>query len=159
MLGSESGHIPPAGGGKGSGEGAAARGATDPDHADSGGPGGQPVSPGDARGVGDQPQGLRGTQGPVAGPGWPTFEEVVGVLYELASELFGSAVNPYPAFRIDDRGLLESAIALPHQDFYETFSDKLAAMVRSIAANHALQDGNKRLAVAVLHSTVVSARG
>ena len=55
---------------------------------------------------------------------------------------------------ISNRDLLESAIALPHQSFYLTFWDKLAAMVRSIAANHALLDGNKRLALAVLHSSL-----
>lgn len=80
---------------------------------------------------------------------------MVGVLYELATGLFGSAENPYPAFEIMDRGLLESALALPHQPYYETFEEKLAAMVRSIAANHALRDGNKRLALAVLHSTLL----
>jgi death-on-curing protein len=81
---------------------------------------------------------------------------VVGVLYELATGLFGSAENPYPAFEIMDRGLLESALALPHQPYYETFEEKLAAMVRSIAANHALRDGNKRLALTVLHATLLA---
>jgi len=77
------------------------------------------------------------------------------VLYELAAGLFGSAENPFPAFRIERLELLESALALPHQPYYETFFDKLAALVRSIAANHSLVDGNKRLAVAVLHSTLL----
>lgn len=44
---------------------------------------------------------------------------------------------------------------MPHQPYYETFYDGLAAMVRSVAANHALDDGNKRLAVTVLHSTLL----
>lgn len=51
--------------------------------------------------------------------------------------------------------MLESALALPHQPYYETFPDKLAALVRSIACNHALVDGNKRLAVTVLHTTLL----
>lgn len=45
---------------------------------------------------------------------------------------------------------------MPHQPYYESFYDKLAAMVRSIAANHPLRDGNKRLAVTVLHSTLLA---
>lgn len=44
---------------------------------------------------------------------------------------------------------------MPHQPYYETFYGKLAAMVRSIAVNHALHDGNKRLAVTVLQSTLL----
>lgn len=86
---------------------------------------------------------------------WPSFDEVVGILYELATGLFGSAENPYPAFRVMNRGLIESAIALPHQPYYETFPERLAAMVRSLAANHGLRDGNKRLALTVLHSTLL----
>ena len=44
---------------------------------------------------------------------------------------------------------------MPHQPYYETFWQKLAAMVRSVAANHALVDGNKRLAHTVLHTTLI----
>lgn len=78
-----------------------------------------------------------------------------GVLYELAEGLFGNARQSFPTFQVRDRGLLESAIALPRQGFIEGFSMKLAAMVRSVAENHALADGNKRLAVAVLHATLL----
>jgi prophage maintenance system killer protein len=86
---------------------------------------------------------------------WPSFDEVVGILHELATGLFGSAENPYPAFEVLDRNLIESAIGLPHQPYYETFPERLAAMVRSLAANHGLRDGNKRLALTVLHSTLL----
>ena len=68
--------------------------------------------------------------------------------------LYGSPDQAFPAFRIESRALLESALGLPHQPYYETFADKLAALVRSIACNHALADGNKRLAMTVLHSTL-----
>jgi death-on-curing protein len=88
-------------------------------------------------------------------PIWPTFDQVRGVLYELATGLYGLANSQLPAFKIRDRGLLESAIALPRQSQYETFFDGLAAMVRSITENHPLADGNKRLAVAVLHGTLL----
>lgn len=118
-------------------------------------PAGRPVPPGSARGDRDQPQGAGDPEGQVAKYLWPDFEQVVGVLYELARGLYGSAEHPFPAFHVQSRALLESALALPHQPYYETFYDKLAAMVRSIAANHALEDGNKRLAVTVLHSTLL----
>lgn len=117
-------------------------------------PSGQPIPEGGAdRGEG-QSESPRESEGQVEYR-WPTFDEVVGILYELASELFGSADHPYPAFHIDDIGLLESALALPHQPYYETFEEGLAAMTRSVAANHALRDGNKRLAVTILHSTLL----
>ena len=56
-----------------------------------------------------------------------------------------------PDFRIRDLGLLESAVARPRtsvfgEDAYPTFADKVAALMHSIARNHALIDGNKRLA-------------
>ena len=56
-----------------------------------------------------------------------------------------------PDFRIRDLGLLESAVARPRtsvfgEDAYATFPDKVAALMHSIARNHALIDGNKRLA-------------
>lgn len=54
-------------------------------------------------------------------------------------------------FRVRDLGLLESAAARPQttvfgNDAYKTFSEKAAALMHSIARNHALIDGNKRLA-------------
>ena len=54
-------------------------------------------------------------------------------------------------FRIRDLGLLESAVARPRtsvfgKDAYPAFPDKVAALMHFIARNHALIDGNKRLA-------------
>ncbi len=86
---------------------------------------------------------------------WPNFEVIEGGLYELARGLYGSPEQAFPSFRIGSRALLESALGLPHQPYYETFAEKLAALVRSVACNHALADGNKRLAMTVLHSTLV----
>ena len=86
---------------------------------------------------------------------WPTYEDVTGVLGSLAVGLFGSSGEAHPTFAVQSRERLESAIALPHQPYYETFADKLAALTRSIACNHGLVDGNKRLAVTVLHSTLL----
>lgn len=73
----------------------------------------------------------------------------------MATALFGSAEEAFPSFQVENPGLLASALALPHQPYYETFADKLAALVRSITCNHVLVDGNKRLAVTVLHTTLL----
>jgi death on curing protein len=55
-----------------------------------------------------------------------------------------------PAVR--DYGLLESALTRPRasafgQDAYATLDEKAAALLHSLARNHALIDGNKRLAL------------
>jgi death-on-curing protein len=52
---------------------------------------------------------------------------------------------------VRDMGLLASAVARPQttvfgDDAYPTLSDKAAALMHSLARNHALVDGNKRLA-------------
>ncbi|MDO8731713.1 MAG: type II toxin-antitoxin system death-on-curing family toxin [Actinomycetota bacterium] len=54
---------------------------------------------------------------------------------------------------IRDAGLLESALARPQtvlfgDDAYPDIHTKAAALLHSICANHALVDGNKRLALA-----------
>jgi death-on-curing protein len=54
-------------------------------------------------------------------------------------------------FRVREIGLLESAVARPKtsvfgEDAYLSFAEKTAALLHSIARNHALTDGNKRLA-------------
>jgi death on curing protein len=54
---------------------------------------------------------------------------------------------------IRDVGLLESALARPQatafgEDAYPTVHEKAAALIHSLARNHALADGNKRLALA-----------
>ena len=56
---------------------------------------------------------------------------------------------------MQDRALLESAAAQPAYPYYTTFNEKLAALFRSLVANHALVDGNKRLALVVLHGTLL----
>ncbi len=53
---------------------------------------------------------------------------------------------------VRDAGLLEAAAARPRatvfgRDAYPTLEDKVAALTHSIARNHALVDGNKRLAL------------
>lgn len=57
--------------------------------------------------------------------------------------------------KVRDHGLLESALARPQasafgQDAYQNLDDKAAALLHSLARNHALIDGNKRLALGAL---------
>jgi death on curing protein len=61
----------------------------------------------------------------------------------------GAALGEEPVVR--DFGLLESALARPAatvfgQDAYPSLHAKAAALLHSICRNHALVDGNKRLA-------------
>jgi death on curing protein len=54
---------------------------------------------------------------------------------------------------VRDLGLLESALSRPQasafgEDAYPTIHQKAAALLHSLARNHALLDGNKRLALA-----------
>jgi death on curing protein len=56
---------------------------------------------------------------------------------------------------VRDHGLLESALARPRasafgRDAYEHLDQKAAALLHSLARNHALIDGNKRLALGAL---------
>jgi len=60
-----------------------------------------------------------------------------------------------PGVEVRDIGLLEAAVARPQatafgQDAYPTLDTKAAALLHSIARNHALIDGNKRLALAAI---------
>jgi death on curing protein len=61
------------------------------------------------------------------------------------------ALGAQPEVR--DHGLLESALARPRasalgQDAYPGIHEKAAALLHSLARNHALVDGNKRLSLA-----------
>ncbi|ABD10472.1 death-on-curing protein [Frankia sp. CcI156] len=63
------------------------------------------------------------------------------------------AIGSDPVVR--DHGLLESALARPRatvfgRDAYPSLDGKAAALLHSLARNHALVDGNKRLALAGL---------
>ena len=68
----------------------------------------------------------------------------VGDLLEIAAGVLDEVA-------VRDIGLLASAAARPHttvfgDDAYPTFADKAAALMHSLARNHPLVDGNKRLA-------------
>jgi death on curing protein len=60
-----------------------------------------------------------------------------------------------PDYPVRDYGLLQAALARPQatafgKDAYPTLDTKAAALLHSLARNHALLDGNKRLALAAL---------
>jgi death on curing protein len=60
-----------------------------------------------------------------------------------------------PGYAVRDYGLLEAALARPRatafgKDAYPDLDAKAAALLHSIARNHALIDGNKRLALAAV---------
>lgn len=70
---------------------------------------------------------------------YPDLEDLLGLVRDLG------------AGPIRDVGLLDSAAARPRssafgEDAYATLELKAAALLHSIARNHALVDGNKRLA-------------
>jgi death on curing protein len=68
-------------------------------------------------------------------------------LLHVAERVLGSG------YTVRDYGLLEAALARPQatafgKDAYPDLDAKAAALLHSIARNHALIDGNKRLALA-----------
>ena len=70
-------------------------------------------------------------------------------LLQVADRVLGGDVQ------VRDHGLLESALARPRatvfgKDAYPSLDEKAAALLHSLARNHALVDGNKRLALGAL---------
>jgi death on curing protein len=66
-------------------------------------------------------------------------------------DLLEIAGGVLPEVAVRDLGLLSSAAARPRttvfgEDAYPTFVEKAAALLHSLARNHPLVDGNKRLA-------------
>jgi death-on-curing protein len=78
------------------------------------------------------------------------------VIYLTLPELLHVAERTLgPDFMVRDYGLLEAALARPQatafgKDAYPALDAKAAALLHSLARNHALIDGNKRLALAAL---------
>ena len=71
--------------------------------------------------------------------------------YLSVEDLLDIAVGVLDDVAIRDRGLLASAAGRPRSsafgaDAYPTFAEKAAALMHSLGRNHALVDGNKRLA-------------
>ncbi|MGI8647952.1 MAG: type II toxin-antitoxin system death-on-curing family toxin [Acidimicrobiales bacterium] len=66
-------------------------------------------------------------------------------------DFLAAARRILPGVTVLDYGLLESALARPQasvfgEDAYPTIFEKAAALLESLARNHALADGNKRCA-------------
>ena len=76
------------------------------------------------------------------------------MIYLTHEEMLAVAARAIgPDVTVRDAGLLSSAVARPATsvfgaDAYPTLDDKAAALLHSLARNHALVDGNKRLALA-----------
>ncbi len=75
---------------------------------------------------------------------------MIEVAYLELEDLLG-LVRLLGAGPVRDVGLLDSAVARPRssafgEDAYPTLALKAAAILHSVAGNHALVDGNKRLA-------------
>lgn len=75
-----------------------------------------------------------------------SVDDVLMIHYRIIEEFGGD-----PGLR--DRGLLESAVAMPQStfggvDLHAGFAGKAAAYHFHLCANHAFVDGNKRVAVA-----------
>ena len=87
------------------------------------------------------------------------MNDVPAVEFLTLEDILG-LVNALGAGPVRDLGLLDSACHRPQagffgQEAYLTLSGKAAALMHSLACNHALVDGNKRLA---LLATVVFLR-
>jgi death on curing protein len=77
------------------------------------------------------------------------------VIYLDLEDLLHIARRILPSVEVRDVGLLESAAARPQssafgEDAYPSIHSKAAALLHSIARNHALVDGNKRLSLAAV---------
>ncbi len=72
---------------------------------------------------------------------YPTLEEV-SYLHERLIRRFGGTLG------LRDSGLIESALARPRSGYYASLAEQAAALLQSLAMNHAFVDGNKRIAFA-----------
>ena|SRR5450432_2546127 len=73
---------------------------------------------------------------------YPTLEEAIE-LHRILLERFGGSDG------VRDLGALESALYRPQTGYYETLALEAAALMQSLAMNHAFVDGNKRVAFAL----------
>ena len=74
-----------------------------------------------------------------------------GIDYLSVEDILEIAAGVIEHVVVRDAGLLAAAAARPRitvfgDDAYPTFEDKAAALLHSLVSNHALVDGNKRLA-------------
>jgi death on curing protein len=74
---------------------------------------------------------------------YPTVAETIEA-HHLLIEEFGGLHG------IRDQGLLESAVLRPRNGYYNDIIEEAAALMESLANNHAFNDGNKRTAFAMV---------
>lgn len=72
-----------------------------------------------------------------------TIQEVIA-LHDVLIDQFGGAHG------IRDEGALASAIMRPMMGYYDGIIQEAAALMESLANNHAFVDGNKRIALAAV---------
>jgi death-on-curing protein len=70
-----------------------------------------------------------------------TLAEIIEMHRQLIDEFGG-------IHRIRDQGLLEAAIFRPQNGYYDDLLHEAAALMESLANNHAFLDGNKRISLA-----------
>lgn len=73
---------------------------------------------------------------------YPTVAEATEIHRQLVEEFGGS-------HGLRDRGRLEAAIFRPQSGYYSDLSEEAAALMESLANNHAFVDGNKRASFTV----------
>jgi death-on-curing protein len=73
---------------------------------------------------------------------FPSVEEALYLHERLLSRYGGTG-------GVRDLGLLESALARPRSGYYAALTEQAAALLQSLACNHAFVDGNKRMAFAL----------
>ena len=73
---------------------------------------------------------------------YPTVAEAIEIHKQLVEEFGGSA-------GLRDTGQLEAAIFRPQIAYYNDLVEEAAALMESLANNHAFVDGNKRASFAI----------
>jgi death-on-curing protein len=74
-----------------------------------------------------------------------TIAEVLAIHEQQIDEYGG-------AHGIRDAGRLESAVFRPQTGYYANATEEAAALLESLANNHAFLDGNERVAFAAMHT-------
>jgi death on curing protein len=87
----------------------------------------------------------------MAGRIYPTVAETIETHRLLIEEFDGS-------HGLRDRGLLEAAIMRPQSGYYGSLIEEAAALMESLANNHAFFDGNKRISF-VMTDALLRANG
>src|SRR5882724_8366833 len=82
---------------------------------------------------------------------YPTVAETIET-HRLLIEEFGGSHG------LRDRGLLEAAVFRPQSGYYNSVIEESAALMESLANNHAFIDGNKRISF-VMTDAILRANG